>query len=86
MIKQYIKQSIQMLKENRLVSVISIAGTAISIAMIMVVVLVFQIQFANFYPENNRDRMMYVDSGTEAVKECFYSLEIPERFLVMPCS
>ena len=70
MIKQYIKQSIQMLKENRLVSVISIAGTAISIA-----------------------RMMYVDSGTEvktsngwnrgnmspeAVKECFYSLEIPE--------
>ena len=61
MIKQYIKQSIQMLKENRLVSVISIAGTAISIAMIMVVVLVFQIQFANFYPENNRDRMMYVD-------------------------
>ena len=36
MIKQYIKQSIQMLKENRLVSVISIAGTAISIAMIMV--------------------------------------------------
>ena len=51
MIKQYIKQSIQMLKENRLVSVISIAGTAISIAMIMVVVLVFQIQFANFYPE-----------------------------------
>ena len=45
MIKQYIKQSIQMLKENRLVSVISIAGTAISIAMIMVVVLVFQIQF-----------------------------------------
>ena len=93
MIKQYIKQSIQMLKENRLVSVISIAGTAISIAMIMVVVLVFQLQFANFYPENNRDRMMYVDSGTEvktsngwnrgnmspeAVKECFYSLEIPE--------
>ena len=42
MIKQYIKQSIQMLKENRLVSVISIAGTAISIAMIMVVVLVFR--------------------------------------------
>ena len=52
-----------MLKENRLVSVISIAGTAISIAMIMVVVLVFQIQFANFYPENNRDRMMYVGCG-----------------------
>ena len=93
MIKQYVKQAVQMLKENRLVSVISIAGTTISIAMIMVVVLVFQIQFANFYPENDRDRMMYVDSGTEvqssegwnrgnmspeAVRECFYSLKQPE--------
>ena len=93
MIKQYVKQAVQMLKENRLVSVISIAGTAISIAMIMVVVLVFQIQFANFYPENDRDRMMYVDGGTEvqsssgwdrggmspeAIKECFYSLKLPE--------
>ena len=93
MIKQYLKQAFYMLKENRLVSIISIAGTAISIAMIMIVVLVFQIQFANYYPENDRDRMMYVESGTEvqssngwnrgdmsaeAVKECFYSLELPE--------
>ena len=76
-----------MLKENRLISIISIAGTAISIAMIMIVVLVFQIQFANYYPENDRDRMMYVENGTEvrssdgwnrgamsaeAVKECFF--------------
>lgn len=64
MIKQYIKQALQMLKENRLVSTISIAGTAISIAMIMVVVLIFQIQVANFSPENHRDRMLYVDQGT----------------------
>ena len=56
MVKQYLKQALYMLKENRFVSVISIAGTAISIAMIMVVVLVFQVQFASFYPENNRDR------------------------------
>lgn len=92
MVKQYLKQALYMLKENRFVSVISIAGTAISIAMIMVVVLVFQVQFASFYPENNRDRMMYVDGGTEvrsdngwnrgnmlaeAVKECFYTLQIP---------
>lgn len=93
MLKHYLKQSLQMLKENRLVSVISISGTAISIAMIMVIVLVFQIQCASYYPENHRDRMMYVDSGTEvqtssgwnrgnmspeAVKECFYSLQLPE--------
>ncbi|SEF76367.1 ABC transporter permease [Parabacteroides chinchillae] len=93
MIKQYLKQAFQMLQENRLVTVISIAGTAISIAMIMIVVLVFQIQFASFYPENDRDRMLYVHEGTEvrssngwsrggmsveAVRECFYSLQLPE--------
>lgn len=94
MFKQYFKQAIQMLRENRLISIISIAGTAISIAMIMVVVLTFQIQFANYYPENDRDRMLYVEAaqvknkaGTstqgaalslEAVKVCFYSLKTPE--------
>ncbi|WP_425886443.1 ABC transporter permease [Parabacteroides sp. ASD2025] len=93
MVKQYLKQALYMLRENRLISVISVAGTALSIAMIMVVVLVFQVQFASFYPENNRGRMMYVENGTEvrsnngwnrgsmsaeAVKECFYTLQVPE--------
>ena len=43
MFRQYFKQAIQMLKENRLTSVISILGTALSIAMILVVILQFQI-------------------------------------------
>ncbi|MCI7707741.1 MAG: ABC transporter permease, partial [Parabacteroides sp.] len=46
MLKQYIKQAFQMLKENRLVSTISITGTAISVTMIMMVVLVLQVQVA----------------------------------------
>ena len=61
MIKQYLRQAFQMLRENRLISVISILGTAIAIAMIMVVVLVLQVQVANYYPENNRDRMLFVE-------------------------
>ena len=36
MFRQYFKQAIQILKENRLTSVISILGTALSIAMIPV--------------------------------------------------
>ena len=64
MLKQYIKQAFQMLKENRLVSTISITGTAISITMIMMVVLVLQVQVANYYPEEHRDRMLYVENGT----------------------
>ena len=82
-----------MLRENRLISLISILGTALSIAMIMVVILVFQVQLTSFVPEVNRDRMLYVENGTEvkaqnswsrgnmsveAVRECFYSLKTPE--------
>jgi putative ABC transport system permease protein len=92
MIKQYFKQAWQMLKENPLVSIISIVGTTLSIAMIMVIVLVFQINAAEYKPESHRNRMLFV-SGTQAksenstnngcmsvevVKECFYSLRIPQ--------
>lgn len=64
MLKQYIKQAFQMLKENRLISSISMIGTAISITMIMMVVLVLQVQVASYYPEEHRDRMLYVENGT----------------------
>lgn len=60
MIIQYFKQAWQLLRETPLVSTISIAGTALSIAMVMVVVLIYQIQLANYKPETNRDRMLYV--------------------------
>ena len=92
MYKQYIKQAVQMLRENTLVSVISISGTALAIAM----VLVFQIKSTGYAPESNRSRFMYVwgtEVGTknpngpeynrggmssEVVKECFYTLRKPE--------
>ena len=50
MFRQYFKQAIQILKENRLTSVISILGTALSIAMILVVILQFQIKLVGFRP------------------------------------
>jgi putative ABC transport system permease protein len=97
MIKQYFKQALQMLTENPLVSIISILGTALSISMILVLVLVFQIRTAGFSPESNRNRMMYL-LGTDAVaasggtnrssmsvevaKECIYSLPSPEAVTV----
>ncbi len=64
MYKQYIKQAILMLRENTLVSVISILGTALAIAAALVMVLVFQINSAGFAPETSRDRFLYV-WGTE---------------------
>ena len=62
MIKQYLKQAFYMLKEAPLISSISICGTALSICMILVVVLMFQVQTANYSPENARDRTLYVGS------------------------
>ncbi len=93
MLKQYFKLALQMLKENPLVSTVSILGTALSIAMIMIVVLVYQVQLVGFRPETNRGSMMYI-SGTEVkkkdntnrnrggmgyqvVKEYFYALQTP---------
>jgi len=93
MLRHYIKQALQMLKENPLVNTISILGTALSIAVIMVLVLVFQINNAGYAPESNRSRMLYFpgisvksDSGSgngsgmsvETLKDCIYPLQIPE--------
>lgn len=89
----YLKQAFRMLRETPLISSVSIVGTAISIAMIMSILLVFQIEFAGYYPETHRDRTLYAlqsevknNSGgwnrggfsPEVLKACFYPLERPE--------
>lgn len=64
MFRQYFKQAIQMLKENRLTSVISILGTALSIAMILVVILQFQIKLVGFRRvEPGQDALYHGDTG-----------------------
>ena len=94
MYKQYFKLALQSIRENPLVSIISISGTALSIAMIMVVILLFQIKTANYAPETKRNRMLYIQGtlvkqknqkmnnssgmSAEVARECFYSLETPE--------
>lgn len=94
MIKQYFKQACNMLSENPLISLISILGTALSIAMIMVIVIMIQVKLSGYSPESARDRMLYL-SGTGAVakdekmrnngqmsahivRECLYNLKQPE--------
>lgn len=95
MVKQYFTQAIHMLKENPLVNTISILGTTFSVAMILVIILVFQIEMQGFPPETNRDRMLYMLAmqannknkssiyrsymSENVVKECFYSLHYPEH-------
>lgn len=58
MITQYLKQALFLLKDNKLLSAISILGTALSIAMIMCIVLIGRVRTANYEPEVYRDRTL----------------------------
>ena len=69
MYKIYLKQAWALLKENKLLSGVSIFGTALAICMIMVIVIVWQIRTANYSPEDYRDRMMYVSDTRASYKE-----------------
>ena len=60
MIKQYFKQALAQLRQHPLISVISIAGTALSIFLIMLVVMLQQVKVAPFSPESNRNRFLHV--------------------------
>ena len=60
MYKIYLKQALAMLKENKLLALISILGTALAICLIMVMVITYQVRVENYSPEDNRDRTMYV--------------------------
>ncbi|MDF9831051.1 ABC transporter permease [Parabacteroides sp. PF5-6] len=94
MYKQYFKQALASLRENPLVSFLTILGTALSVAMMMVLVWVYQVKTSSFAPVSERHRMLYVNIiegineqgsgyrggalGVRMVKECFYSLTTPE--------
>ena len=60
MIKQYFHQAIYQLRENKLISIVSIIGTALAICMIMVMVIVLQVRMTDCVPEVNRSRSLYV--------------------------
>ena len=60
MFKQYFIQTWGQLKQHRLISVITIVATALSIFLIMLVVMIEQVKVVPFSPESNRDRFLHV--------------------------
>ncbi len=60
MIKQYFKQAIVQLRQQPVISAITIVGTALAIFLIMLVVMIQQVKVAPFSPESNRDRFLHV--------------------------
>lgn len=73
MIKVYLKQAWELLKQNKLFSALYIAGTGLAIAMTMIIAMVYYVKIAPVYPEGNRLNTLYLtsckmESGTEGNK------------------
>lgn len=85
----YFKQAWNLVRQERLFSLIYIVGTGLSVSMVMVLSIVFYMKIANIYPETNRDRMLIAKSGkvtygerqsssglsVDVIKTCFVPLK-----------
>lgn len=60
MYKVYLKQALEMIKQNKFISIISIGGTALAIMMIMTIIASRSINNISIAPESNRDRLLYL--------------------------
>lgn len=94
MIKLYLKQAWELMKQNRLFSTLYIAGTGLAIAMTMIMAIVHYVKIAPVYPETNRMRTLYLTNSSfkdiqengmvnwafslQAVREWFYPLKTVE--------
>ena len=92
MIKQYMKQAWNLMKQNKLFTGIYVVGTALAIATTMIMAIVYYVKMAPVYPEVNRDRTLVMEQARElvgtttnmsswslkAVKEWFYPLKNAE--------
>lgn len=57
------QQIFNLIRQNPFFSLVSIIGTAVSVAFVMTVYMVYDIQTANISPELHRDRMLYSSYG-----------------------
>lgn len=94
MYKIYFRQAIQMLMQNKFMSIIAILGTALAIMMIMAIIVSEEMKNVSVSPEVNRYRTYYMDrevrkdtvigsqqSGSiiyETVNDYLYNMEKPE--------
>jgi len=57
-----------MLKDDKVISIISILGTALAITIVMVMILTKEMKTANIAPEVNKTRTMYINYSSETQK------------------
>ena len=58
--KLYLKQAWELLKQNRLFSTLYIVGTALAIAMTMMMAVIYYVRLAPVYPEERRATTLYM--------------------------
>lgn len=63
MYKVYLRQAMQMLRQNKFFSIIYITGTGLAITMVMVLAILYYFRTGNIAPETNRDRMLVIQHG-----------------------
>lgn len=61
--KQFLSQAFNLIRQNPFYSAISVIGTAVTIAFVMVVVMAYDFRTMNMAPESSRGRMMYTGAG-----------------------
>jgi putative ABC transport system permease protein len=66
---QYFRQAWNLLRQEKLFGGIYIAGTGLSVTVVMMLSIVYYIRIANIYPETNRDRLLIVGRATERMKD-----------------
>ena len=59
--KLYLKQAWELLKQNRLFSTLYIVGTALAIAMTMMMAVIYYVRLAPVYPEERRGTTLYIN-------------------------
>lgn len=61
--KQLITQALNLIRQNPFHTVVSIIGTAVTIAFVMVVAMVYDFRTADIAPETGRSQMIYADKA-----------------------
>lgn len=69
MLRLYFQQALYHLRENPIITWVSVLGTALAICMIMVLVITLQVRLVDCEPEVNRSRSLYVSTMAARYKD-----------------
>lgn len=61
--KQLLSQALNLMRQNPFHTIISVIGTAVTIAFVMVVVMIYDFRTADMAPESDRSHIMYTGKG-----------------------